>query len=100
MTDWPQLKTIPQLVLDGILPCSGETVRCLAIRHGVGRKLGRTWVFTPEDIQILLERLPGPSSASSAQDRPPASSAGLSAKSAYEKALALVEEGRRKKSRR
>ena len=41
------IKTLAQLVDEGIIPTSTETLRRLAKTHGVGRILGRTLVFTP-----------------------------------------------------
>jgi hypothetical protein len=35
------------------------TVRMLAAKHGIGRKIARSWVFTDEDVE-LLRKIPGP----------------------------------------
>lgn len=36
-----------------------STVRMLAAKHRIGRKIARSWVFTDEDIQ-RLRQIPGP----------------------------------------
>ncbi len=90
-----RIKTARDLVLERILPCSEDMVRALAKRHGVGRLLGRTYVFTPEDVQTLLDALPRPGGGFSAEGEP----AGPSSGDALAKALALLSEPRRRKRR-
>lgn len=85
---FPIIKTARELVVEGVLPCSEDYVRELAKQHGVGRKLGRTFVFTPADVERLIESLPCPSKSPSDTDRPTSTSAGLSEASAWTKALA------------
>jgi hypothetical protein len=82
VTAFPTIKTARALVVDGIVPCSEELLRKLAKRHGIGRKLGRTYVFTPEDVAALVKSLPCPSSSSDAREAPTGTSAGPSAASA------------------
>lgn len=38
---WAAIKTVRDLVSEGIVPCSEDTLRSLAREHNVGRKLGR-----------------------------------------------------------
>lgn len=42
-----------------ILEKSPVTVRANARQHNIGRKKGRDWIFTDEDIEALRQ-LPGP----------------------------------------
>ena len=62
MKAWPQLKTARQLVEEGILPppISEKQIAALARKHQVGKKLGRTIVFQPEDVAQLLQVSPCP----------------------------------------
>ena len=88
--NWPQLKTAADLVDERIVPCSQDTLIALAKRHGVGRKLGRAYVFTPADVAALVERLPCPFESSADTDRPTGISAAPSGVSALTKARALA----------
>jgi len=89
---WPEIKTAQSLVLEGIVPCSQDMLIRLAKLHGVGRKLGRTYVFTPEDIRDLIDRLPfSEPSAESARTEP----VRMSPQQATAKALQLLSEKRR-----
>lgn len=95
------IKTAKALVLEGILPCSDDTVRALAKRHGIGRMLGRTLIFTPEDITRLLESLPRPSGPFGSIGPATGGYAGPSQTTAYERALEMALAKRpRKKARR
>ena len=98
--EWPHVKTARMLVAENLIPCSEETLRKLAKTHGVGRKLGRNYVFTAEHIVDLLEKLPFPSNSSAALSRPIGTSAAPSAASTLTKALALATAGKRKTSSR
>ncbi len=99
MSVWPELKTARDLVVENILPCSEDYIRALAKAHGVGRKLGRQYVFEPADVRALIEKLPCPSSSSKAATEAPAgTSAGPSAESAWTKALAATKRKRPKRS--
>lgn len=66
MSAWPQLKTARQLVEGDIVPCPERTLLALAKTHAVGRKMGRAVVFTPDDVETLLRKLPCPSTSPSA----------------------------------
>jgi hypothetical protein len=83
---WPTLKTARDLAAEKILPCSEDSVRALAKRHGVGRKLGRTYVFTPDDVAALIEALPRPSE----HGRPSQTYAERSPEEALRRALELA----------
>jgi len=89
-TAWPILKTASELVEEGIVPGGERTLLDLAKRHQVGRKWGRTYVFTPEDIRTLLASLPCPSSSQDELDHPTTTSAALSEDAALRKARALA----------
>lgn len=90
MSAWPTIKTAHQLVAEQIVPCSEDRLRALAKEHGVGRKLGRAYVFTPEDVRTLIEKLPCPSNSQSDTDHRIGTSAALSEDSALTKALAFA----------
>jgi hypothetical protein len=92
---WPVIKTAKALVIEGIVPCSVKVLLAVAKRHGVGRKLGRTYVFTPADVQALINRLPDSvgSSLAGASSRPHR----LSPARAGERARALVEAAKKRK---
>lgn len=91
MNAWPQLKTAHDLCLERIVPCSEDKLRALAKEYGIGRKLGRAYVFTPADVAALVEKLPCPSNLSEAATAPhTGTSAALSGEYALTKALALA----------
>lgn len=99
MSAWPQLKTAHDIALERILPCSEDQVRALAKAHGIGRKLGRQYVFQASDIEALIEKLPCPSSSSPDDTAPRiGTSAGLSEDAALTKAQDLLTRLQRKKS--
>jgi hypothetical protein len=95
---WPSIKTAKALVDEGIIPCSEETLRGLAKRHTIGRILGRAYVFTPADVETLLEKLPCPSSSPDDTARPTGISEGPSESVALTRALALATRTPQKKS--
>jgi len=95
---WPIIKTAQALIAEEIIPCSQAMLISLAKTHGVGRKLGRAYVFTPEDVQALLEALPCPSPSNDDTDPRIGTSAGPSGASSLTKALALATAKPRKKS--
>lgn len=95
---WPQLKTAHDLCAERIVPCSEDTLRALAKTHGIGRKLGRAYVFTPADVVALVEKLPCPSKSSDATARPTGTSAAPSGVSVLTKARALATEKRPRRS--
>lgn len=98
MSAWPVIKTAHDLCAEGIVPCSEDTLRALAKRHQIGRKLGRAYVFTPADIQALVEKLPCPSSSSSDMEAKSGTSVALSEDFALTKALEFATAPRRNKS--
>jgi hypothetical protein len=96
---WPAIKTAHALVAEGIVPCSEDKLRALAKEYGIGRILGRAYVFTPADVAALVEKLPCPSSSSKAVTAPrTGTSAVPSGASALTRALALSTRKARKKS--
>jgi hypothetical protein len=95
---WPRIKTARDLVAEDILPCSEDLIRQLAKRHGVGRKLGRTYVFTADDIQTLIERLPRPGDGPDGGS--PGYTAPMSDERVLEKARAMIQQSKRERSRR
>jgi len=86
----PKFRTAAQLVGDGTFPVSQAVLLKVAKEHGVGRKLGRTTVFSESDIDKLYECLPCPSSSSIALNRHTGLCAAPSAASALKKAQALL----------
>jgi hypothetical protein len=98
MTAFPVLKTAKDLVAERIIPCSEDTLRALAKKHGIGRILGRTYVFQPGDVAALVERLPCPSISPAVLGPRIGTSAGPSEASSLTKALALATAHRPRKS--
>lgn len=98
MSAWPSIKTARALALEEIVPCSEDVLKALAKAHGIGRKLGRAYVFTPDDVRALLEKLPCPSSSSDATAPHTGTSAGLSEESAWMKARELATRRKRNRS--
>ncbi|MBM3940458.1 MAG: helix-turn-helix domain-containing protein [SAR202 cluster bacterium] len=55
--------------MSGELLTAGDTARALGISQSrlwrlarsrdLGRRLGRSWVYTPADVEVLRERRPG-----------------------------------------
>lgn len=97
---WPVIKTAKGLVTEGLVPWSETTLVKMARTYGVGQKHGRTYTFTPADIENLLERLPCPSPSNDDTARHAGTYAGPSGASALTKALALATAKRPKKSAR
>ena len=81
-----------------VFPVGEAVILGMARKHQIGRKMGRTIIFSLDDCQKLYEVLPCPSGSFAAPNRPIGSSAALSAESALKKALALVISGLPKKS--
>jgi hypothetical protein len=90
MTAWPIIKTAKMLVAEGIVPWPERKLVEMVKKYGVGRKEGRTYIFTPSDIVALLERLPCPSPSNDDTVPQTGTSAGPSGASALTKALALA----------
>jgi hypothetical protein len=57
---WPEVKTARDLCAERILPVSEDYIRALAKKYGIGKKLGRTYVFTADDVAALIRSLPRP----------------------------------------
>ena len=89
-SEFPKSMTARQLVEGGFVPVSEGVLLGAAKKHGIGRKLGRQYVFTPADIEKLYEALPTCSNFSGDQSRQTGSSAAPSADVALKKALALA----------
>src|SRR5262245_41378376 len=96
MDDWPAYKRACDLS-GSIFPVSEAVILSTARKHRIGRKMGRTIIFSREDIQHLYEVLPCPSGSCAAQNHPTGSSAAPSGASALKKALAHLTDGSRKK---
>jgi hypothetical protein len=86
---WPSYRMARDLA-GNVFPVSEQVILQTARKHGIGRKMGRTIVFSPNDCTLLYEVLPGLSNSSAGQNRPTGSSAAPSAESALKKALALA----------
>ena len=54
----PKFLRAKDLVLAGTFPVSENVLLQAARRHGIGRKIGRTIIFSPSDINLLYEALP------------------------------------------
>src|SRR5215470_8118660 len=98
MTEWPKYLRARDLVAGGHIPVSEDVLLQLARKHGVGRKMGRTVIFSAADIERLYEVLPCPSGLSADRTRQIGSCAGLSAEFALKKALALATNEPRRRS--
>ena len=53
-----------------VFPVSEAVIMQTARKHGIGRKMGRAIIFSPEDCHRLYEVLPCPSGSSAAQNHP------------------------------
>jgi hypothetical protein len=73
-----------------VFPVSETVILQLAKKNGIGRKMGRAIVFSPDDCNQLYEVLPCPSNSRVGQSRPTGLSAAHSAEFALRKALALA----------
>ena len=89
MTHFPTILTAKQIIERELIPCTEDMLKRVARQHHIGRKLGRAYIFTPEDIQSLLESLPCPSSLSEDTAHHSGIYAGPSGESALTKALAF-----------
>ena len=81
-----------------VFPVSETVILQTARKHGIGRKMGRAVIFSPEDCTRLYEVLPCPSGSSADQDRRTGSFAGPSGESALKRALALTTKSSPRKS--
>src|SRR6266576_2110309 len=89
-TVWPSFRMARDLADGAVFPVSEAVILQTARKHGIGRKMGRTIVFSPDDCNQLYEVLPCPSISSVVQNRPTGSSAVPSEEFALRKALALA----------
>src|SRR4029077_20240348 len=80
-----------------VFPVSEDLILREARKHGIGRKMGRAIIFSPDDIQHLYEVLPCYGS-SAAASRPIGSSAAPSGASALKKLQALLTDASPRKS--
>src|SRR5262245_45453995 len=53
-----------------VFPVSEAVILQTARRYGIGRKMGRAVIFSPEDCTLLYEVLPCPSGSSADPNRP------------------------------
>jgi hypothetical protein len=83
---WPKYLTARDLA-GPVFPVSEAVILDAAREHGLGRRLGRAIIFTPEDCQRLYEE-----KSSAAPKAPTGSSGGLSPDAALKKALKLATE--------
>lgn len=56
--DGPRFRTAAQLVRDGTFPVSEAVLQSHARKHGIGKMMGRTRIFSVEDTMRLYEVLP------------------------------------------
>jgi hypothetical protein len=96
---WPSFAMARDLA-GAVFPVSEAVILQTARKHGIGRKMGRAIVFSPDDCTQLYEVLPCPSISSVVQNRRTGSSAAPSGESALRKALALATSESPKKSER
>src|SRR5215467_3460569 len=99
VTDWPKFRMARDLA-GSVFPTSEAVILQTARKYNIGRKMGRSVIFSPEDCQQLYEALNPCSSLSVAQNPPIGSSGGPSADVALKKALELTTKKSRKKSGR
>ena len=85
----PKFRTADQLALDGTYPISAEMIRKIAKQHDVGRKAGRTYLFSDADVLRLYEVMSRPSNSSSDRSHQTGSSAAPSGEFALKRAQAL-----------
>src|SRR5262249_8582381 len=98
MKEWPAFRMARDLADGKVFPCSEQVILQAARKHEIGRKLGRSIIFSPDDCQRLYEVLPCPSGSCADRSPPTGSSAAPSAASALKKALALTTRKSRKRS--
>ena len=98
-TQWPSFAMARDLA-GVVFPVSEAIILQTARKYGIGRKMGRAIVFSPNDCTQLYEVLPCPSNSRVGQSRPTGSSAAHSGEYALRKALALATSESPKKSER
>jgi hypothetical protein len=99
MSEWPAYKRARDLA-GTVFPVSEAVILQTARKYNIGRKMGRSVIFSPEDCQQLYEALNPCSGLSVAQSPPIGSSGGPFADVALKKALELTTKKSRKKSGR
>jgi len=95
-----RFRTADQLVLDGTFPISAEKIRQIARQRGIGKKAGRTYIFSDRDVQKIYEVLPCPSNSSSAPNHQTGSFAAPSGEYALKKVQELLISERPRRSGR
>jgi hypothetical protein len=96
---WPEFKRARDLAFKE-LPLSEAMIKQLAKKHGIGKKAGRSIIFSPDHVKELVEALPCPSHSSVANGRPAGSSAARSAEFELRKVRELLRPGRKKHPQR
>src|SRR5689334_3271450 len=81
-----------------VFPVSEAVILQYARRYGIGRKLGRSIIFSAEDCERLYEILPCPSDSFAAPNHPTSSCAAPSGEFALKKALELTKRKSQRKS--
>ena len=66
MTDWPKYRMARDLA-GKVFPVTEALILQTARKHGIGRKMGRSHIFSPEDCQRIYEELPSPPARPSPQ---------------------------------
>src|SRR5262245_47655297 len=94
---WPSFKMARDLA-GAVFPVSEQVILQTARKNGIGRKMGRAVIFSPDDVTQLYEALPGLSGSSNDPNRQTGSCAAPSAESALKRALALATSELPKKS--
>src|SRR5262245_60804349 len=89
MTEWPKFRMARDLA-GPVFPVSEDVILQTARKYGIGRKMGRAIIFSPNDCHRLYEVLPCPSGSFAALNRPIGSSAVQSGACALRKALELT----------
>src|SRR4029453_2001334 len=87
--DWPHYRKARDLA-GTVFPVSEAVILATARQHGIGRKMGRTVIFSKTDCDLLYEVLPSPSSSFAAADPPTGSCAAPSEASALKKVQGLL----------
>ncbi|MBP2159580.1 MULTISPECIES: hypothetical protein [Asticcacaulis] len=98
MTEWPRVKSVKQIVDDGLFPGTERQLIDLAKKYQIGRMFGRMVAFTDQDWADLLERLPVPGQSEQSRSWSRAE-APMAPEKAYRLALAMAEKGRPKSAR-
>src|SRR5262249_17949549 len=83
---WPKFRTARDLA-GSVFPTSETVIQQEARKRSIGRKMGRSIIFTAEDCQRLYEELPCLSGSSAVQGPPTGLCAAPSAETALKRAL-------------